>query len=107
MVARESHKLENARFESGSCHKGDIIKDKCGRDLEIGQLVDVFVSDIVTAFVVDIQTGEIADANGRVQPPTLLLQIMIPMRIGPTGTAPVYVVQDSDRPKPSGKARVM
>lgn len=83
------------------------MKDKCGKSLEIGQLVDVFVSDIVTAFVVDIQDGTIADANGRVQPPTLLLQIMIPMRIGPTMTAPVYVVQDSDKPKQAGKARVM
>ena len=82
------------------------MKDKTGRDLEQGQFVDIFISDIVTAYVIDIQENGVADLQGRVRPPTLVLQIAIPMQV-PMGTnAPCYIVRESEKPKEE-KARIM
>lgn len=75
------------------------MKDKCGRDIEVGAVVDVFISDIVSAYVVKIEEGGIIGPNGP-QPALLLLQIAIPMRLNPGQPAPCYVVRQSDKPNP-------
>lgn len=73
------------------------MKDKCGRDLEVGQVCDVFVSDIVSAYVVRVSDGGLLGPNGP-EPALLLLQIAIPMRLQPGMPAPVYITRASDMP---------
>ena len=84
---------------------GGFIRDKCGREIEVGQVADVFISDIVSAYIVQVDEGGIADAHGRVSPATVVLQIVIPMRVNPDQPVPIYVTRESDKPK--GKERVM
>lgn len=75
------------------------MKDKTGREIEVGACVDVFISDIVTAYVVRVEDGGLIGPNGP-QPALLLLQIAIPMKLNPGQPAPVYLVRQSDKPKP-------
>ncbi len=82
------------------------MKDKCGREIEVGQVVDVFVSDIVSAYVLEIKNGGLAGSDGKIEPAMLILNIGLPMRLSPGASAPVYIVRDSDQPK-GDKERVM
>lgn len=73
--------------------------DKTGRPIEVGAVVDVFVSDIVAAYVVEVREGGLVGADGQPEPALLVLNIAIPMRLRPGAVAPVYVIRQSDRPK--------
>ena len=79
------------------------MKDKCGREIEVGQVADVFISDIVSAYIIQVDQGGIADAQGRVSQPTVVLQIVIPMRVNPNLPVPIYVTRESDKPKEKGR----
>ena len=79
------------------------MKDKCGREIEVGQCADVFVSDIVSAYIVQVDQGGIADAHGRVSPATVVLQIVIPMRVNPDQPVPISAAGESEKPKEKGR----
>ena len=40
------------------------MKDKCGVDISPGDVVDLYVSDIMSAYVLEVDEGGLADANG-------------------------------------------
>ena len=85
-----------------------IMKDKLGKTLEVGQVCDIFISDIVSAFVVSIEEGTLADASGRQKPSVLLLNIAIPLKLNPGQPAHVYITRESDKPadKPKETGRI-
>ena len=79
------------------------MKDKTGKTLAIGDLVDIMASGMMTAHVVEIREGGILGPNGPM-PPQLILQVGIPIELAPGEEAPVYLVRSTDRkfsgPKP-------
>lgn len=75
------------------------MNDKTGKSIEVGQVVDVFISDIVSAYVVEVKDGGLAGADGRVEPASLILNVALPMVLRPGQPAPVYIVRESDKPK--------
>ena len=74
------------------------MKDRTGRTIEKGQVVDIFISDIVSAVVIAVSDGGLVGPNGPA-PATLLLQVALPMKLRPGDPAQVYIVRESDRPK--------
>ena len=62
--------------------------------------MDVFVSDILSAYVVEVRDGGLTDMNGHIEAALLVLNIAIPMRLSPGAPAPVYLIRESDKPKP-------
>ncbi len=75
------------------------MQDKTGRELHVGDWVDLFISDIVTAFVASCEEGGLAGPNGQIQPAMLILQIHIPMKMNPGQRAPVYLVKQGEEEK--------
>jgi len=80
-----------------------LIKDKCGREITVGCVVDILADGMLSAFVVDIKEGGLVGANGRPEPATLVLQVGIPIKLNPGQPAPCYVVRESDKPKEEEK----
>lgn len=78
--------------------RGGRIQDKTGREITIGCVVDVFVSDILAAYVTEVRDGGLAGADGKTEPALLVLQIAIPMKLNAGEPAPVYIIRASDKP---------
>lgn len=78
------------------------MKDKTGREIEVGQVVDVYFNDVLAAYVIEVRDGGLAGADGKTEPALLVLQIAIPMKLNPGQPAPVYIIRASDKP-PSGE----
>ena len=79
------------------------MKDKTGREITVGCVVDILADGMLSAFVVDIKEGGLVGANGRPEPATLVLQVGIPIKLNPGQPAPCYVVRESDKPKEEEK----
>ena len=75
------------------------MKDKTGREIEVGCVVDVFISDIMAAYVVEVSDGGLIGPDNRPEPAKLILHIGIPMKLNPGQPAPVYIIRESDAPR--------
>lgn len=76
------------------------MKDKTGRDLRVGQVVDLHINEMMSAYVVEIHETPVADAAGRVRPPFIMLQVTIPLRADPRVGADVYIVREPEPERP-------
>lgn len=72
------------------------MKDKTGRTLSVGCLVDIIANGMLTAHVVEIREGGIIGPQGPM-PPVLILQVGIPIKLEPGENAPVYLVRDVEK----------
>lgn len=72
------------------------MKDKTGRDLEPGQLVDLFAEGMLTAVVVKIEEPGLIESGGRRMNSILIVQVGIPFELEPGAQAPVYITKQAD-----------
>ncbi len=75
------------------------MKDKTGKSLTQGQIVDVFVSDILAAFVLSVEEGIVAGPDGKTNKPKLVLQIVLNIPVT-NGVGPCYILQDAEKIEP-------
>ena len=74
------------------------MKDKCGREITVGCVVDLHVNGIVSAFVVEVKNGGLIGQDGRPEPAVLVCNITVPLKFRPGQPANCYVVQLSEQP---------
>lgn len=71
------------------------MKDKCGRVLAKGQLVDILINDILTAYVVEVKEEVIIQSHGQQPRAQLILNIAIPVTLDIGQEAPCYIVRQA------------
>jgi ribosomal protein L21E len=78
---------------------------KQGDQLEVGDVVHIYVNDVMSGTVARIEEGGLADAKGNVSEAVLVISIPVPIRMTPGSAAPVYLIH---KPKhaPEGKGRI-
>ena len=76
------------------------MKDRTGKPLEVGQVVELAMYQVVSAYVAEIKDAPVALANGRIKPAQVLLQIMLPLLPDEGGMVDAYVIRESRMPKP-------
>lgn len=78
--------------------------DKTGRLLKVGQVVDVYISDVMKAVVIEINEGTLCGPGGRPSQPMLRLSTPVHIELDhPNGRAPVYILAE---PKTDGRAEI-
>lgn len=73
-----------------------MLKDKTGKVLEIGQLIDIHLPMLVTGLIIDTKHSPLEIPGSGLMPACITVQItmaMTPIRQG--GEVPCYVVKDA------------
>ncbi len=76
------------------------MNDKCGKEINVGDIVDVYCSGMLSAFVVEIRNGGLADSSGHIEPALLVLNIAVPLKMNPGQNAQVYIVREAPASEP-------
>lgn len=71
------------------------MKDKCGTEVCVGQIVDILYEGMLSAHVIEVNEGGLVGGDGRIQPAVILLSVAIPVRLDPGDVAPLYVVRQA------------
>ena len=72
------------------------MKDECGVELRVGQVVHVLMDSIFHAQIVDIRELPTMAGPNRMTPPQVILQIVLPLVADERGTVPVYIVRQAE-----------
>ena len=79
------------------------MKDATGRDLAVGQIVDLLNLGTLQARVVRIEEAGLIDTGGRRRNSILILQVGIPFELEPGTQAPCYIVREAEPEKDEKK----
>ena len=80
------------------------MKDATGRDLAVGQIVDLLNTGTLQARVVRIEeAGLVESPQGRRRNSILILQVGIPFELEPGALAPVYITREAEPAKEEKK----
>ena len=75
------------------------MKDKTGRDLSVGDIVEVLADGMLRAVVVKIQEAGAIIEDGRPRPAVLVIQCGVPFELNPGEEAPVYLIRKGKPPE--------
>lgn len=78
------------------------MRDKTGKEIKVGSLVDIPVYRMATGLVVKVSDSALEIPGQGIMPPHIVLQIQVTIPAGPSLGIGCYVVQDpppnSDQP---------
>jgi len=73
--------------------------DKTGRELGLGDVVDVVVDDpVMSGVIVEVSDGGMLGGDGRPIPAKIVISVPVRIEITPGAPAPVYCIRKS-KPK--------